>query len=169
MANTHYTSLHYVTLRCITWHLTVTCQCIPVFLEDSSCCSSMYVCFSLARSPLTIQDCLGHVWEPTFCPLFAEIQTASMASIFHIHIPSIRANLEDAIREEPQIYTLLTIFTLISLIFLGSLLIAQIAGMMRELGLNHQTQNSSTMFHMFRTCWNQPRPAVDYSWLYSVA
>ena len=81
----HDITLRYTTLRCITPH-----HSLPVFLGDSSCCSLRYVCFSFARSPLIIQDCLGHVWEPTFCPLFAEIPTAS---IFHVHIPSIRANL----------------------------------------------------------------------------
>lgn len=86
----HDITLSYTTLRCITLRYITPHHSLPVFLGDSSCCSLRYVCFSFARSPLIIQDCLGHVWEPTFCPLFAEIPTAS---IFHIHIPSIRANL----------------------------------------------------------------------------
>jgi hypothetical protein len=75
---------------------------------------------------------------------------------------------EDAIREEPQIYTLLAIFTLISLIFLGSLLIAQIAGTMRELGSNHRTTVPHVPDMLKPRHLRHPRPAVDYSWLYSV-
>lgn len=54
-------------------------------------------------------------------------------SLFKIVLGMYENQRFDAIREEPQIYTLLAIFTLISLIFLGSLLIAQIAGAFTKL------------------------------------
>ena len=81
----HDITLRYTTLRCITLRYITPHHSLPVFLGDSSCCSLRYVCFSFARSPLIIQDCLGHVWEPTFCPLFAEIPTASIF-IFHLSV-----------------------------------------------------------------------------------
>eukprot|EP00435_Cladocopium_sp_Y103_P070987 s205_g36.t1 len=54
-------------------------------------------------------------------------------SLFKIALGMYENQRFDTIREEPQIYTLLAIFTLISLIFLGSLLIAQIAGAFTKL------------------------------------
>lgn len=54
-------------------------------------------------------------------------------SLFKIVLGTYENRRFDTIREEPQIYTLLAIFTLISLIFLGSLLIAQIAGAFTKL------------------------------------
>ena len=146
-------TLHIITLRYVTLHYMTPHRDLPVYTSVSGRLKLLFfdVClFQLGQEPSHYSRLSWACLRTNVLPLVC--RNSNSFHGFHIHIPSIRANLEDAIREEPQIYTLLTIFTLISLIFLGSLLIAQIAGMMRELGLNHQTQNSSTMFHMFRTC-----------------
>eukprot|EP00438_Fugacium_kawagutii_P029292 Skav207991 [mRNA] locus=scaffold1203:65551:77375:+ [translate_table: standard] len=54
-------------------------------------------------------------------------------SLFKIALRVYENQRFDSVREEPQIYTLLVVFTLITLIFLGSLLIAQIAGAFTKL------------------------------------
>lgn len=54
-------------------------------------------------------------------------------SLFKIALRVYENQRFDSVREEPQIYTMLVVFTLVSLIFLGSLLIAQIAGAFTKL------------------------------------
>eukprot|EP00434_Breviolum_minutum_P002803 symbB.v1.2.002464.t1/scaffold99.1/size346285/20 len=58
---------------------------------------------------------------------------AGALSLFKIALRVYENDRFEIVREEPQIYTMLVIFTVLSLLFLGSLLIAQIAGAFRKL------------------------------------
>ena len=140
-----YFALRYVAVHYVTLHLTITCRCF--WTTQVAVLRCMFV--SAWPGALSLfKIVLGTYENRRFVPCLQRLkQFPYFTFIFHSSLQTLFF-LEDTIREEPQIYTLLAIFTLISLIFLGSLLIAQIAGTMRKLGSNHQTMfNSSTCSH----------------------